>query len=221
MEDFIGNNIKFIAEWGQLITAGIILLSLFLLFLIGRRNRYFLPKGFFGYLGAVGLLLLILLSSLVFMRITKIKPGVMVIIDQLETIKGQPAPSLNFKLVSDNSEHSIEEFKGDVVLLNFWATWCAPCLKEMPDLNRLQEKYKDKGLTVIALSDEKRERLLKFAERKPFEALSAYTEKFKWVQLGSERPATFLINKEGVVKAYFTGSYDFDFFESEILKYLQ
>jgi peroxiredoxin len=44
--------------------------------------------------------------------------------------------------------------KGKVVLVNFWATWCPPCRKEMPDLQALYDKYKDQGFVVLSISDE-------------------------------------------------------------------
>jgi peroxiredoxin len=44
--------------------------------------------------------------------------------------------------------------RGKVVLVNFWATWCPPCRKEMPDLETLYERFKDKGFVVLGISDE-------------------------------------------------------------------
>jgi peroxiredoxin len=49
---------------------------------------------------------------------------------------------------------TLKDQHGKVVLVNFWATWCPPCRKEMPDLQSLYKKYKDKGLVVLAISDE-------------------------------------------------------------------
>jgi peroxiredoxin len=46
------------------------------------------------------------------------------------------------------------ELRGKVVLLNFWATWCPPCRKEMPAMERLHQRYKDRGLVVLALSQD-------------------------------------------------------------------
>ena len=48
----------------------------------------------------------------------------------------------------------LRELKGKVVLVNFWATWCPPCRKEMPDLQALYDKYKDQGFVVLSISDE-------------------------------------------------------------------
>jgi peroxiredoxin len=48
----------------------------------------------------------------------------------------------------------LQDLKGKVVLVNFWATWCPPCRKEMPDLQALYDKYKDQGLVVLSISDE-------------------------------------------------------------------
>jgi peroxiredoxin len=49
---------------------------------------------------------------------------------------------------------SMEDLRGKVVLVNFWATWCPPCRKEMPDLDVLYKKLQDQGLVILAISDE-------------------------------------------------------------------
>ena len=60
----------------------------------------------------------------------------------------------------------LRELKGMVVLVNFWATWCPPCRKEMPDLQALFDKYKDQGFVVLSISDEEAAKVSPFiAER--------------------------------------------------------
>jgi peroxiredoxin len=61
----------------------------------------------------------------------------------------------------------LQDLHGKVVLVNFWATWCPPCRKEMPDLQALYDKYKDQGFLVLAISDEEATKVTPFiAERK-------------------------------------------------------
>ena len=64
-----------------------------------------------------------------------------------------PAPQTPFQ-TGGGQEVRLEVFRGRVVLLNFWATWCAPCIREMPSLDRLQAKLGDEGLEVVAVSQD-------------------------------------------------------------------
>ena len=62
---------------------------------------------------------------------------------------------------------TLKSLRGKVVLLNFWATWCPPCNRELPDMQALYEKYKDQGLVVLAVTDEEQSKVLPFiAKRK-------------------------------------------------------
>ena len=73
----------------------------------------------------------------------------------------------DFTLVSLEGDWvTLSNLRGNVILLNFWATWCYPCKMEIPDLNKLQEKYQDKGFEVvgITLTSGSPEQISKFAE---------------------------------------------------------
>jgi thiol-disulfide isomerase/thioredoxin len=63
----------------------------------------------------------------------------------------KPAPELSF-LDGQGNALSLEDFRGQVVVLNLWATWCAPCRREMPGLDRLQAMLGEDGLAVVPLS---------------------------------------------------------------------
>ncbi len=56
----------------------------------------------------------------------------------------------------------MKDLKGKVVLVNFWATWCPPCRKEMPDLNTLYQRFKDQGFVILAISDEEADKIKPF-----------------------------------------------------------
>ena len=73
----------------------------------------------------------------------------------------------DFTLVSlEGDMFTLSDLRGKVILLNFWATWCYPCKIEIPDLNKLQEKYQDKGFIVvgITLTSGSPDQISKFAE---------------------------------------------------------
>lgn len=65
-------------------------------------------------------------------------------------------PEFNLPDLSGH-QHNISEWRGKVLVINFWATWCPPCLKEIPDFVALQEQYADKGLQFIGIALEDRE----------------------------------------------------------------
>jgi len=60
---------------------------------------------------------------------------------------------------------SFKDLRGKVVLVNFWATWCPPCRKEMPDLEALYREFKEQGLVVLAISDEEAGKVKQFLEQ--------------------------------------------------------
>jgi len=73
----------------------------------------------------------------------------------------------DFKLTDlDGHPWSLRSLRGKVVLVNFWATWCPPCRKELPDLQALSEKFKGQGLVVLAISDEEIAKVKPFVEQR-------------------------------------------------------
>lgn len=66
---------------------------------------------------------------------------------------GKPLPEFNFRDLS-GKDHAVSEWKGKVLLINFWATWCPSCREEIPDFITLQQQYSDKGLQVIGIAIE-------------------------------------------------------------------
>ncbi|CRI67207.1 Thioredoxin family protein [Thiocapsa sp. KS1] len=68
------------------------------------------------------------------------------------TVIEEPAPAPPLRLEDiDGVEHDLADLKGRLVLVNFWATWCPPCRREMPSMERLYRQFKERGLTVLAV----------------------------------------------------------------------
>jgi thiol-disulfide isomerase/thioredoxin len=66
-------------------------------------------------------------------------------------LEGKPAPALAVKNWINADHMTVQQLKGKVVLVDFWATWCGPCLASIPHTNELMEKYKDQGLVIIGV----------------------------------------------------------------------
>jgi peroxiredoxin len=87
----------------------------------------------------------------------------------------------------------LKEQHGKVVVLNFWATWCPPCRKEMPDLETLYQQFKDQGLLILAISDEDAGKV------KPFIAQQKVTYP---ILLDPDRKVNDLFQIEGIPKTF-------------------
>lgn len=65
-----------------------------------------------------------------------------------------PIPAPDFTLPDmDDNKHSLADYRGKVVMLNFWATWCPPCRREMPSMDAVYQSLKDEGLMVLAVNE--------------------------------------------------------------------
>ncbi len=112
---------------------------------------------------------------------------------------GQPAPAFKLQDLSGKI-HQLSDYKGKVVVLNFWASWCGPCIQEMPALSELQKNYADKGLKVISIAvDDQKETLLdvKTKVNIDFPVLLDSKSEIKNKYKISGFPETFIINREG------------------------
>lgn len=78
---------------------------------------------------------------------------------------GKQAPEITATTI-DGNRFQLSDHRGKVVVLEFWATWCGPCVKKMPFMKQLHEKYKDKSLVIVGISqDEDRRRMLDFVAK--------------------------------------------------------
>jgi peroxiredoxin len=125
---------------------------------------------------------------------------------------GATPPPLQLKDRNGNS-HALAAYRGKVVLVNFWATWCPPCREEMPSMQRLKEKMSDRAFVMLGVnSGEPAEDLAEFLKlvKVDFDILldsdSAVTRRWKVFGL----PTSFLIDRQGKVRYSLTGVTEWD-----------
>ncbi|HEX6994625.1 MAG TPA: TlpA disulfide reductase family protein [Gammaproteobacteria bacterium] len=110
-----------------------------------------------------------------------------------------PAP--NFSLPSRSGEQvSLEDLKGQVVMINFWATWCGPCRKEMPHLEALHQRYANLGFTLLGVNvDEDTSGVEEFLKETPvsFEVLFDPENEVSELYDVVAMPSTVMVDREG------------------------
>ncbi|MDQ3800198.1 MAG: TlpA family protein disulfide reductase [Acidobacteriota bacterium] len=112
----------------------------------------------------------------------------------------------------DGGKFKLEDYKGKVVLVNFWATWCGPCRNEMPHLVEMQNTYRDKGFEILGLDvdEESPEMINDFAGKMKLNYTLGWIEnkdyeEYLKISKFQGIPQTFLISREGQLLGVFTG----------------
>ncbi len=134
----------------------------------------------------------------------------------LGLIRPKPAQmAKDFKVATpDKGQLRLSDFKGKVVFLNFWATWCEPCKEEMPAMERLYQKYRDRGLVVLAIS----------ADSEGASVVNPFVKKYKFTfPIGLDPrmnvsslygvwavPSTFIIDRQGKRILFANGPREWD-----------
>ncbi len=116
---------------------------------------------------------------------------------------GKPAPDFEMPRYGGRGQVSLSELEGRVVMLNFWASWCGPCVEELPYMVKLTREYEDRGLTFVAASrDDAPADVGIFLDRRVPEAAPYVTfasDKLAGQYGVQALPMTYFINREGTV----------------------
>jgi thiol-disulfide isomerase/thioredoxin len=138
----------------------------------------------------------------------------------------RPAPAFVVETL-EGKDKALGDLKGKVVLVDFWATWCKPCLETMPKLQNLYRIYSDKGFEVLGVSideDEDRVKKIKRMVNKMDISYPVYLDAKQtpaWHQFKVKAiPAMYLLDRESQIVAQWTGKIDYEEVEQEVLRRL-
>jgi len=131
---------------------------------------------------------------------------------------------LNFQFKTiDNKILDLSQFSGKVIVVDFWATWCPPCTKEIPHFIELQEKYKNEVQFIGLNVGEKESEIKEFIKSMGINYIIGYSNENIEKSFGgiSGLPTTFIIGKDGKIKAKAIGYRSKEWFEKQIISALR
>lgn len=142
--------------------------------------------------------------------------------DKVLSYEKQQFPPLQFQLANDATVKALDEYQGNLILLNLWATWCGPCRKEMPGLDQLQKELNSSPFKIIALSDEQLPVVQKYLSDKPYSFIAGSITRSNDLINGIDtRPTSILIDKNGNVLDIVVGARGYRFFRNWVENYLK
>ncbi|MGJ0492383.1 TlpA family protein disulfide reductase [Methylobacter sp.] len=116
---------------------------------------------------------------------------------------GSKAPDCTLTSIGDGKSYNLQQFHGKVLYIDFWASWCPPCLKSFPFLNELEQDLKEQGLQVIAINlDESSEDAQAFLAKTPAQFIVATDSNEQCARSFDVKamPSSYLIDRNGVIR---------------------
>jgi len=141
---------------------------------------------------------------------------------EVSAVTAHPAPALELHDLA-GATHRLEDYRGQVVLLNFWASWCTPCLREMPSLQRLAESLSEKPFSLLAINmGESQYKAARSARGMDYHLPVMMDPQGDVFQQWGGRmlPTSFLLDREGNVRYRILGDAEWDN-DAEIAEILQ
>jgi peroxiredoxin len=146
--------------------------------------------------------------------------------EPLHPVKGNPVAA-EFNLMDvDSQRHNLAMYRGKIIIINFWATWCPPCRFELPAMEKVWERLKDKGVVILGINvGEDADTIFTFTADYPvtfpllLDSDSSVTQKYPVIGL----PTTFVVNPRGqiIYKAIGTRDWNEDALVKQILELQQ
>jgi cytochrome c biogenesis protein CcmG/thiol:disulfide interchange protein DsbE len=132
---------------------------------------------------------------------------------------GTTAP--DFTVQDSDRKITLSDYHGQIIVLNFWASWCQPCVEELPSLENLQQRMRGRGVKILAISiDEDDSAYHQFLKDNRVELLSVRdgSKKSNGLYGTVKVPETYIIDQRGVIRRKFIGAVDWN--QAEIVDFL-
>jgi thiol-disulfide isomerase/thioredoxin len=131
------------------------------------------------------------------------------IVSIVKASDSDPMPDCKLSLEKSTQALNTMQYRGQVVYVDFWASWCAPCLKSFPFMNQMHQQYASQGLKIIAVNlDEQREDADNFTRQTPHDFSVAYDNQDRSCANAfavKAMPTSYLIDKKGTIRQVFMG----------------
>lgn len=211
----LANYSVFFNDFGNYVLIPLFILILILDWNISKKSdnpkQKLFIRLFFGILGVI-------LGALIYMTNVPLKPMIKSLSIVDKSI-GKEIVEFSFMNVRTGEIEKLEHYQNKIVVLNFWGTYCGPCIQEFPDLKKLELTYPDK-LVVIVISEETPEKIRKFITRVESPSIVGSQPDSSWINPEKFLPLTVIINN-GIVKERYFGRRSFQEFVNIINKHLQ
>ena len=135
---------------------------------------------------------------------------------EIDTVQSENYPTANYNLqVTDLDGNTVKmtNYRGKVIFLNFWATWCMPCVAELPSINKLYNQFKNEDIVFLLISRESPEKVKSYQQRKKYDVpfyIDDEHSNIPKMYFSQGIPTTFIINKKGKVIKASSGAEDWD-----------
>ncbi len=210
----IADHATFLSVYGNYV----LILAMVIIYLVDRRVSKGLSRGqkVIAWIGFG--VPQIALGALIFMINFPLKPMVTALATVDRSI-GANVADFDYLNVGNGEVENIRDYDEKVVLLNIWATYCGPCVREFPDLKKLESTFPE-NLVVVAISEEAPERIRQFLEKVESPSIVGSQEEGRWINPESFLPLSIIINR-GVVTERFFGRKTYEEFEAIVRETLQ
>lgn len=142
----------------------------------------------------------------------------------MKTSVGTKAPNVFFERLEDGRSDSLSAYRGNLLVVNLWQAGCIPCIKELPDLEKIHQTYLDRGIMFLYISPDEKQRQFKFLTEKKISLTGIkakmphqnFAKPFQAMAI----PTGFVIDQQGIIRDWWFGEQSYEALQKKIELYV-